>query len=128
MHTPTELKAMTGAQRLDLMQRLASAYYGTDTFGALLTDDLGLARRTWYAWTDRGDVPISAIAAVEGWMQAPENQSRTTADLAEIAAQLSVVTAANAKIVAAIGRIVRRLPVESAYDAPSAPLPPGDDG
>lgn len=127
MHTPAELKAMTGAQRLDLLRRLASAYYETDSFAQQLTDDLGLARRTWYSWTDRGDAPISAVAAIEAWGDAPDNQARNAADLTEIAAQLSAVTAANAKIAAALGRIVRRLPDVPAYDAPSEPLPPGDD-
>lgn len=114
MHTPAQLKAMTGAERLALMAQLAATRYGTEQFAALLADDLDMNKRTWFSWKERGDVPITAVAAMEGWVNAPDHQERLRADFSEVTAQLSDIVKAAGVTASVLGRISRRISVAPA--------------
>ena len=59
--TPEQIKDLSPEGRTATFHRLACEWYGTDRYGNLACDDLGITRSTVFAWKRENTVPAWAI-------------------------------------------------------------------
>lgn len=59
--TPDQIRNLSPEDRSATFHRLACDWYGTDRYGNLAVDDLGITRSTVFTWKRENTVPAWAI-------------------------------------------------------------------
>lgn len=127
MLTPQQLSAMTPEERLQLFDQLCIGRYGTASYVPQAARELDVAKRTIFGWREKGDVPISAVAAMFAWANASDLKERQAVDYADLIEQLSAAGKHFRAATAALTRIMNRNPALTDGASSAASEPRGDD-
>lgn len=89
MLTPDDLQAMTPEQRLDALERMAEAHYGTP-YVTKLCDDMGYTRGIMSKWRGKpASIPPAILYTLSAWTEDEEGRKeRFRKQLAPIASGL----------------------------------------
>lgn len=85
--TPDQIKDLSPEERTATFHRLACDWYGTERYGNLAVDDLGITRSTLFAWKREDTVPAWAIELLALRLER-RSMRQLFADIGALAARL----------------------------------------